>query len=262
MKRFHINDAGNALECTAEYNCQYGGLHHPSKPDANRFYERENEREQGSFSFNTHEVAPLSNTIISGSGQEQVATLPAGEYFIGDPYIVIGLYDQEGWNNYVESVDKQMGWENDVDSPSNEKQPLVGAEYAGSPVVSIKAFHGAGLHWTVEPPRRIPSDAALVSAIPMDVIRKLGLNTETLRKRRHGFVHTFDDEFKIAREKNGNINIGDLMVVHNDTLPDEAWTALDKGDNRTLEYTKNEQKTQLRRKTYTDVVDEFLDIKV
>jgi len=270
LKKYHVNpETGEPGICVAKFNCRFGGPsdHYPSEQDARAAFEREMEREQSTFGFyGSRTIESLSPGLITDVDGIQTGKLAPGDYFIGDPFILIGTYDQEGWNQFVDQVDKDMGWENGVEDPAQEKQPLVGANYDDIPVIAVKSYHGSGLLWSVNPPRRVPSDAGLVSAIPVKILEGLGVDPEVARKKKLGFLQSFPNGGTVHRDKNGNIEFqGEKvhLVVHNDTIPEEGWNALNKGDNEGLFYDgEAEERTLKRTQTYQRIVDQFLDIEV
>jgi len=252
MKRFHINpETGEPGVCVAKVKCRFGGEgdHYPSEKDARQAFERKMMREnwrQGEAG----EVEPLPEGYIV---EPDTFRLEPGEYFIGDPYLTVGL-DTEGWNKWVDMVDKTMGWENDVTDPDYEEQPAVGALYNGEPVLAIKAYYGEGLHWSIAPPRRLPSDVGLIGAVSTDVVKNLGIDPAAAQKQKLGLVYTFEEPILVYREGNGNVFFGEkLMVVHNDAIPEEAFKVLDEGDSMGTVYELEGR----RAKTYHKIVSDF-----
>lgn len=252
IKRFHINpETGTPGVCVAQVKCRFGGEgdHYPSEKDARNAFERKMMRETWKQGEVGDVEALPSGHILEGD----TFKLEPGEYFIGDPYLTVGL-DSEGWSKWVDMVDKTMGWENDVDEPELEEQAAVGALYNGEPVLAIKSYYGDGLHWSVAPPRRLPSDVGLIGAVPASTVKALGLDPAAAQNQKLGILYTFEEPVLVYRELNGNVFFGEhLMVVHNDAVPEQAFKVLDEGDSVGAIY----ELAGPRAKTYHQVVSEF-----
>lgn len=221
LKKFHVNENDEARECVAKYKCRFGGdsIHYPTLYDAKLGAERKLMRETAvDAQVTTVPVTKLSEGIIRANG----FTLTPGKYFMGDPYITIALRDQEGWNNIVESIDEQYGWENDVLNPEDEKQVAVGAMYGDNPVMALKGWNGEGLYWSLGPTHRIPSDTGLVGVVSMDtVINDIILDPDLIQNRDFGmgFQFNVDEDTEMYRDENGVIVVENkLVIVSNDFI--------------------------------------------
>lgn len=256
IKKYHVNDKGEPGECSAQIKCKFGPptQHYPTELDARLAFERRMAREQ---SFQIPEIGVIeklpADAITTRSDGVLVGKIPPGRYFLADPFCIIGTYDQEGWNRWVQAVEDDMGWENDVLSPEEEKQPLVGASYDGHQIVAAKAFYGPGLHWSVAPPRRVTSDSGLLAAIPESVLKKLSIDPQVAASRKLGAMVDFTEETAITREANGNVHIGEYIIVNHNSIPEEAKQTLEKGDAEQATYGMEER----RKKTYDSVVKSF-----
>lgn len=251
-KRYHINpETGDPGICTAVVKCRFGGEgdHYPSSRDARQAFERKMMRETWR-QVGDALVEPLPPKFIV---EPDTFLLKPGKYFIGDPYLTVGL-DSDGWTKWVDMVDKTMGWENHISDPEEEEQIAVGAIVNDYPVLALKSYYGEGLHWSVAPPRRLPSDVGLMGAVPVALLEDLGVDPETAQKQRLGMVYEFTEDTHVFREENGNVFFGEkIMVVHNDSIPEPAFKVLDEGDV-TDHYYELDGKRAL---TYHKVVSEF-----
>lgn len=232
LKRYHINpESGEVGLCVARRRCRFGGdaVHYPSDVDARMAYERRMERAQLKGAQRTPEgkVEALPEGIVKGSQFE----VQPGSYLLGDPYLTIGLQDQKGWNNIVESVAEQFGWENDLVDPANEQQIAVGALYDGRPVLALKSYHGGGLHWSLGPTRRIPSDTGLVGFVSLDTLSDIGMDVNSAEAKKFGMRVDLDKPTTVWRDPNGIIVVGGrLLVCHNDLIQSHWFNSLDRAD--------------------------------
>lgn len=221
LPKFHFNPkTGNVRECEAAYNCRFGSasVHYPSLSDAtdgfNRLIAREQHKDK---QLEVGSVAPISDGVV----RERDYTLPAGEYLLCDPYILIATKDQAGWNNAVESIENQFGWEYTAASPDEEKQTAVGVKYRGEDIGMIKQWHGSGLFWSAGPVFKIPSEAGLIATVPKKVVEDLGYSMEWAVKNRIGAPLEVKEETKVWRDENGLMLVGgNSLIVHNNIVAD------------------------------------------
>ena len=232
IKRYHVNEKGVPGRCLAQYRCRFGGegAHYPSEQDARWGYERKMVRlssENNQLPKGTIERLPEG--IVSGNS----FTIPAGRYFVGDPYLTIALKDQAGWNEIVESIDQQFGWENDLDDPAQEKAPAIGALYNGEPMLAVKGWHGEGLYWSIGPTHRIPSETGLVGVVPHAMLEKMGFDLKLCQQKRLGADIEVSEETTVWRDEQGVIVVGGKLVIcHNDLVQSEWFNSLDAADGK------------------------------
>lgn len=248
LKRYHINpETGEPGRCLAKRKCRFGAdaAHYPSERDARFAYERTMIRiQQKAHQVTPGEVKPLPDRFIPSPG---LITLPPGEYFFGDPYHTISLRDQEGWNRIVGSMEQQYGLEANITDPAKEKNVALGALYNEDPVVALKSYHGAGLHWSMGPIHRIPSDTGLLGMVPISTLENLGFNGETAENSRLGMRVSLDDETNIWRDENGIVIIGGRrLICHNDILASKWFNTLDAADGVNKQSPTGETYEQLR----------------
>lgn len=219
IQKFHFNNKGEPGLCVAKNKCRYGGssAHFPSEFDARIGYEIKREKEYylSIPQTTTTPVQQIHESFFDGDKLK----LPPDEYFIGDPYLAVGIVDQHGWNEVVESVHHQFGWENDVESPFDEKIPAVGATYGDKPLFMVKNFAGSGLHWSLGPTHRVVSDSGLIAAVPTSTMKKLGRNPYELNRRRLGGMLRIGKGTKMWRNEYGLTIISSARIfVHNDLV--------------------------------------------
>lgn len=232
LKRYHTNpDTGKVGQCLARRRCRFGAdsVHYPSELDARMAYERRMDR-LGAKTVQRATpgtVTSLPEGIIRGNQFD----LEPGSYFVGDPYLTIGLQDQAGWNAVVDSIGNQFGWEHDIINPANESQIAVGALYDGRPVLAIKSYQGEGLHWSLGPTRRIPSDTGLLGFISTDTLADLNMDSASSEAKKLGMRVDIDKATTVWRDPNGIMVVGGrLLVCHNDLLQSHWFGSLDKAD--------------------------------
>lgn len=178
--KFHINSKGEPAACSATMRpCPLGGLHYdtkqaaaqavmaielgvdasdiptaviPSATDSWTYGEiRVGELPQG------HKVAP------------DRAILPAGRYFLGDPYYTAGK-DDDSWQKWVEAADLSSG---------GFTEPIAGASYNGYPIIASSTAYGDGTYFGSNG-EEYSVDAGLIGVVPEAVIEGLGIRQEEL----------------------------------------------------------------------------------
>lgn len=230
IKRYHVNEKGHPGLCVARRRCRFGGdaVHYPSEQDARLGYERIMMREQYAQAQVTKgTVGPLPEGIVKGNQFE----LAPGTYFLGDPFIAVATRDQAGWNDVVGQIEDQFGWENDVAKPEAERQAAVGAMYRGEPLLALKSWHGSGLHWSVGPTRRLPSDTGLVGFLTEKQISEVGMSLESAEQAKLGMRVQLDEPAVVWRDENGIIIVGGkLLICHNDLIQSRWFNSLDTVD--------------------------------
>ena len=231
LKRYHINPkTGRAGICVAKRTCRFGGeaIHYPSAYDAQAAYERSMERAaRANQQLTPGAVAPLPSSFMDGT----TGLIAPGTYVLVDPYAVIATLDQEGWNQVVGSVEEQFGWENGVSDPLQEKQPVVGALYEGEPLLMAKSFHGEGLHWSIGPTRRIPSDSGLVGVMSEKALARFGLTPEDVEAKKLGMRFELSEQKRFWRDRNGIIIVGKTaLICHNELIQARWFESLDAAD--------------------------------
>lgn len=231
IKRYHLNpETGQPGLCVARRRCRFGAdaVHYPSEQDARLGYERAMMREQyRERQLPKGEVARLPEGMVEGNQFH----LPAGDYFVGDPYLTIATRDQAGWNDIVASVEDQFGWENDIANPAEEEQAAVGALYNGSPVLALKSWHGEGLHWSIGPTRRLPSETGLVGVVSEATLSKLGFDPAHSERAKLGMRLHLDEPAIVWRDEQGIIVVGGrLLICHNDLVQSKWFRSLDTSD--------------------------------
>lgn len=230
-KRYHINpETGRPAVCVAKHKCRYGAdaVHYPSMEDAAHAYERMMTRyEERGRQRPTGTVTNLPEGIAEGS----VLNLAPGKYFLGDPYLTIAPGDQQGWGAIVDSIGDQFGWENDIAEPADEKAVAVGAVYEGEPVLALKSWHGEGLHWSIGPTRRLPSETGLMGFISEETLALAGMTREEAEKKKLGMAVDLDEETMAWRDENGIIILGGrLLIFHNDLVQPRWFNSLSAAD--------------------------------
>lgn len=232
LKRYHINEKGDPGRCMAKYKCRFGGasVHYPSERDARWGYERKmlrNSLETNQISKG--EVSKLPPGIII---ENDKFVIPAGEYFVGDPYLTIGARDQAGWNDIVASVEDQFGWENDLENPAQEQVPVVGALYNGEPVLAIKGWHGEGLYWSLGPTHRLPSETGLIGVISKKTLDDIGYGPNASQEARLGMSLQVEKDTNVWREDQGIIVVGGKLVICHNDLIEPYFNSLDETDGQ------------------------------
>lgn len=235
IKRYHVNpETGNSGICLAQRRCRFGAdsFHYPSAYDARARYERDMLKQQ----MINNQVSPgtvtkLPDGIITGDNKS--AVVPAGDYFLCDPYIALATRDQEGWNNVVETIDKTYGWENDIADPDEQKVPIIGVMFNNAPLVMAKSFQGNGLHWSVGPVNRIPSDSGLIGLVPESAMRHVDLKSDLAENLKMGARISLDQPTHFWRDENGVLLIGGkTLIVHTELVPGKNFEALDEMDGK------------------------------
>lgn len=229
--KFHINpETGKPGICVAKFNCRFGGpaVHFPSEDDARMAYERRMEREE----WRKHPLPPgdVQHLPSTYPIDAHSFTLPPGEYFLGDPYLTIGTKDQAGWNHLVEMMDHDFGLERVQEDPTQHSRSAYGALYNDEPVLMLSSFHGAGLHWSVGPIRRIPSDTGLVGFTPKNVIESMGYTLEEAEAAKLGMKVTIEDETVAWRDEVGIIVLGGKLVLSHSKLLQDKFQSMAEGD--------------------------------
>ena len=135
-----------------------------------------------------------------------LVTLPAGEYYIGDPCYVI--HDDE-WMPFLEANGLL---DNDGFHPA--------CEYHDKPCFVSSTMYGDGTYpvWGPVGQKPIGVDAGLLSAVPSDLVADRG------EAERLGFFVTFAEDFACGWE-DGTIIFGDYRIAtgDDDENPDDDY---------------------------------------
>lgn len=231
-KRYHINDKGEPGICVAAIKCRFGGEgdHYPTELDARQAYERKMTHRVGWQSYK--EKSGLADAVVEALPTSFFATphklvLPPGKYLIGDPYGSVGV-DEKGWNDWVETVEETIGWENNVESYKQWQHSAVGALYNGKPVVAMKAALGDGIYWSISPTKRVASDTGLIGAVPLELVEDdLKLDAKRSETSSLGIVYDFPEGTTLTLDGAGNVRVGDeLLFVHSGILSQDQLDQL------------------------------------
>lgn len=131
------------------------------------------------------------------------ATLPAGEYVVGDPCYAI---PEHRWAEWLEAADY-----------TNQRHILV-AELDGVPAVGVGTAFGDGFYHDQDG-RAYPVDAGLIGLVPT-----------SLAVGDHSVVVTFDKPVECWYD-DGTIHLGDIVIETDEDLDDEDDDYLDEYDD-------------------------------
>src|SRR5687768_11930213 len=119
-------------------------------------------------------------------------TMPAGEYWVGDPCYAIDA--QEKWMEWLEAADYT----------NNDRSCFLLADLDGRPVLGISTAYGDG-EYQGSDGNSYPVDAGLIGAVPVEVADV---------DAPFGMVKvTFAQDFKCSYDEDGGvINIGNISI--------------------------------------------------
>ena len=119
------------------------------------------------------------------------ATLPAGDYWVGDPCYAIEY--QADWMDWLEAA-------------KYETENVLLADHQGKAAVGIGTAYGDGVYRGSDG-NDYPVDAGLIGAVPAEVVTGTpsGMN-----------LVTFAADFDASRDDNGTITIGHIRIATGD----------------------------------------------
>lgn len=124
----------------------------------------------------------------------KVATLPAGDYLVGDPCYASAHHGTMDW---------WMDWLNAADFT---KEDLLDAEALGHRVVAVSTAYGDGCYpASMGSHFSYPVDAGLLGVVPVEL--EHGANYRGGLER-----VTFSEPFKVYRDDAGTVHIGHIVI--------------------------------------------------
>jgi hypothetical protein len=207
LSKYHVNPkTGQPGVCHAKERCPFASdrEHYRTQEAATDAYERRMNREIGGSSDLHSTITPMDSAQYLSSKKVNVAELPEGEYFIGDPFVILGEKDQVGWNSWVKTVGRTTGWENST-HPLRYEKPFVGAFYNGTPVVAIKSLYGDGTYYSIGDGIQQPSDSGLIGIMSTDILKQVGISPQEVDNRHLGKIQTFDQQIQLVKGRYGVI---------------------------------------------------------
>jgi len=129
-------------------------------------------------------------------------TLPAGQYYVGDPCYVIA---DEKWSDFLDAWDTQLGRDHDGHRISGI------FEFEGHQVFAGYTAHGDGTF------DHFPVDSGTIGVVPISLVSKRNISEEGLwdfkqiEEQGLGEFVTFDEPFE-ADEAEGTFYIGDMEI--------------------------------------------------
>jgi hypothetical protein len=296
--RHHVDsETGKVGECGVVAGCRNGepGRHFDTAANASRWASRETARGRlvdrphpaNGHSFTVDQARPFpdgkvvledvdpatwvgkraddTSYVVDPAKVSAAVTLPAGRWFIGDPYLVLGRHEQL-WNAWVETVETSGGFDTfdaGCDAAGGAAAGyragragaggLVGAYLGKFPVVAFRTWTGAGTFYLVAPPRVVPCESGLIGALPFELLEWVGLTSEEVNADRLGLCCEVKKPLSMWQD-GVRVLTRSLMLVPQIAVPNEGETML-----RAAESGAGYEMVGRRWATYDSICEHFIE---